>query len=239
MSDHPVCLRGFTPANPGQSEIGAFPAGACGPPTFPGSTLTLLSLTVPSPLRPSPHLPSSALGSVCSPILPSDTGRALGSGVQQTGILSTGTGVGGDDGHRKGGRTGSFQCLVRPAIPMSSRGQLPKEGAGGDPRKASSHGNCPGRDRGLDSVCAVFKDLGVIECGHRWSPGVGGRAEKESRFIAKRAPVLTLVIDLDPPSSRELSVHCQGLQLWSQAVGHGSPWTTNPLLWTSVFSPVK
>ena len=178
MSDHPVCLRGFTPANPGQSEIGAFPAGACGPPTFPGSTLTLLSLTVPSPPWPSPPLPCSALGSVCSPILPSDSGRALGSGVQQTGILSTGTGVGGDDGHRKGGRTGSFQCLVRPAIPMSSRGQLPKEGAGGDPRKASSHGNCPGRDRGLDSVCAVFKDLGVIECGHRWSPGVGVEQKK-------------------------------------------------------------
>lgn len=138
--------------------------------------------------------------------------------------------VGEDDSHRKGGRTGSFQCLVRPAIPMSSRGQLPKEGAGGDPRKASSHGNCPGRDRGLDIVCAVFKDLGVIECGHRWSPGVGGRAEKESRFIPKRAPVLTLVIDLDPPRSRELSVHCQALQLWSQAIGHGSPWTTNPLL---------
>ena len=98
MSGHPVCLelRGFTPANPGQSEIGVFPAGACGPPTLPGSTLTLLSLTVLSPLCLTPHLPSSALFSVSvfSPILPSDTGRGLGSGVQQTGILSTGTGVG-------------------------------------------------------------------------------------------------------------------------------------------------
>ena len=197
-----------------------------------------LSLCPPHPAPPftCPALPSA----LCA--VPSYLQTLEGPWGQECSRLEScpqGLVVGGDDGHRKGGRTGSFQCLVRPAIPMSSRGQLPKEGAGGDPRKASSHGNCPGRDRGLDSVCAVFKDLGVIECGHRWSPGVGGRAEKESRFIAKRAPVLTLVIDLDPPSSRELSVHCQGLQLWSQAVGHGSPWTTNPLLWTSVFSPVK
>ena len=59
------------------------------------------------------------------------------------------------------------------------------------------------------TVCAVFTDLGVIGRGHRWSPGVGGRAERESRFIPKRAPLLTLVTDFDPPSSRELSVHCQ------------------------------
>lgn len=122
---------------------------------LPGSTLTLLSLTVLSPLCLTPHLPSSALFSVYSPILPSDTGRGRGQECSRLESCPQGMGSGGDDGHRKGGRTGSFQCLVSPAIPMSSGGQLPKEGAGGDPRKTSSHGNCMGRGRGLDSVCSV------------------------------------------------------------------------------------
>lgn len=159
MSGHLIFLelRGFTPANPGQSEIGVFPAGACGPPTLPGSTLTLLSLTVLSPLCLTPHLPSSALFSESEYILilPSDTGRGRGQECSRLESCPQGMGSGGDDGHRKGGRTGSFQCLVSPAIPMSSGGQLPKEGAGGDPRKTSSHGNCMGRGRGLDSVCSV------------------------------------------------------------------------------------
>ena len=225
---HPICLQltGFILENPGPTETTVVPAGACGPPTFPGSTLTLLSLTVPSPPWPSPPLPCPALGSVCSPILPSDSGRALGSGVQQTGILSIGTGVGGDDGHRKGGRTGSFQCLVRPAIPMSSRGQLPKEGAGGDPRKASSHGNCPGRGQ-------IQKSSNMVIAWGIWG---GEGVERESRFIPKSAPVLTLVIDPDPPRSREFCLHCQALKLWSHALSHGSPWTADHLLWTCVLT---
>lgn len=34
----------------------------------------------------------------------------------------------------------SFQCLVRPAIPWLREGVAPKEGAGGDPKKASTMG---------------------------------------------------------------------------------------------------
>ena len=134
--------------------------------------------------------------------------------------------VGGDDGHRKGGRTGSFQCLARPAIPMSSRGQLPKEGAGGDPRKASSHGNCPGRGQ-------IQKSSNMVIAWGIWG---GEGVERESRFIPKSAPVLTLVIDPDPPRSREFCLHCQALKLWSHALSHGSPWTADHLLWTCVLT---
>ena len=63
--------------------------------------------------------------------------------------------------------------------------------------------------------------------------------ERESRFIPKRPPVLTLVIDLDPSSSREFSVHFQAFKLWNHALEHGSPWTTDPSLCTSVSAPVK
>ena len=65
MSGHPICLElmGFSPANPGLSEIGVLPAGVCGPPTFPQPILTLCHCALPSPPRPSPPLPAPALTS--------------------------------------------------------------------------------------------------------------------------------------------------------------------------------
>ena len=184
-----------------------------------------LSLCPPHPAPPltCPALPSA----LCA--VPSYLQTLEGPWGQECSRLEScpqGLVVGGDDGHRKGGRTGSFQCLVRPAIPMSSRGQLPKEGAGGDPRKASSHGNCPGRGQ-------IQKSSNMVIAWGIWG---GEGVEKESRFIPKSAPVLTLVIDPDPPRSREFCLHCQALKLWSHALSHGSPWTADHLLWTCVLT---
>ena len=184
-----------------------------------------LSLCPPHPAPPftCPALPSA----LCA--VPSYLQTLEGPWGQECSRLEScpqGLVVGGDDGHRKGGRTGSFQCLVRPAIPMSSRGQLPKEGAGGDPRKASSHGNCPGRGQ-------IQKSSNMVIAWGIWG---GEGVERESRFIPKSAPVLTLVIDPDPPRSREFCLHCQALKLWSHALSHGSPWTADHLLWTCVLT---
>ena len=184
-----------------------------------------LSLCPPHPAPPftCPALPSA----LCA--VPSYLQTLEGPWGQECSRLEScpqGLVVGGDDGHRKGGRTGSFQCLVRPAIPMSSRGQLPKEGAGGDPRKASSHGNCMGRGQ-------IQKSSNMVIAWGIWG---GEGVERESRFIPKSAPVLTLVIDPDPPRSREFCLHCQALKLWSHALSHGSPWTADHLLWTCVLT---
>ena len=186
-----------------------------------------LSLCPPhsAPPLPCPALPSA----LCPCAVPSYLQTLEGPWGQECSRLEScpqGLVVGGDDGHRKGGRTGSFQCLVRPAIPMSSRGQLPKEGAGGDPRKASSHGNCPGRGQ-------IQKSSNMVIAWGIWG---GEGVERESRFIPKSAPVLTLVIDPDPPRSREFCLHCQALKLWSHALSHGSPWTADHLLWTCVLT---
>ena len=180
------------------------------------------------PPHPGPPLPCPALPSALCAV-PSYLQTLEGPWGQECSRLEScpqGLVVGGDDGHRKGGRTGSFQCLVRPAIPMSSRGQLPKEGAGGDPRKASSHGNCPGRGQ-------IQKSSNMVIAWGIWG---GEGVERESRFIPKSAPVLTLVIDPDPPRSREFCLHCQALKLWSHALSHGSPWTADHLLWTCVLT---
>lgn len=47
---------------------------------------------------------------------------------------------------------GSDSVLVRPSVAMSSGGQLPGQGVGGDPRKAFCRRSCPGRGQGLESV---------------------------------------------------------------------------------------
>ena len=163
---HPSCLElmGFILENPGQTETTVLPAGACGPPTFPGPILTLWHCSFPSPPLPSPALTSSLRLCTVPSYLQTLEGH-WGQGCSRLESCPRGLGSGGDDSHRKGGRTGSFQCLVGPAISMSSRGQLPKQGAGGEPRKVSSHGNCLGRSRGLDSVCRV----GGSGSHRRWS----------------------------------------------------------------------
>ena len=215
MSGHPVCLElmGFSPANPGLSEIGVLPAGVCGPPTFPQPILTLWHSALPAPSLPSPPrppLPSPALTSglhLCTvpSYLQTLEGR-WGQGCSRLESCPWGLGSGGNDGHRKGGRTGSFQCLVGPAIPMSSQGQLPKQGAGGEPRKASSHGTA-WAEAGDWTVCAVSGDPGVIGRGHSLGHVGWGRSGKRIQVHTKGPPGLTLVVDLDPSSSRKFCLY--------------------------------
>lgn len=99
VTDHCVELMGFTPKNSGRKDLlvslhvprAAAPSAA--------STRALLSVTLCSLLRPhsSPDLLSSPLPSVSVGhlILPSDSGRPLGTRVQQAGPCLQGLELGG------------------------------------------------------------------------------------------------------------------------------------------------
>lgn len=109
--------------------------------------------------------------------------------MQQTGSCPQRLGLEGEDSVRKRARFSADSVLVGPSIAMGSGGQLPRQGVGGDPRKASCHGSCLDRGQGLESV-------GVQGSGSHWKGQmVGGwgmvyGVDGVSRSVSQGPPVL-------------------------------------------------